>query len=255
MIQLRWFLFLILSMGLSLSSICVPSAESANLAPNTLKSLIEKINAAANNRDSQKLMALYGDQFATTDGLTAESFSKALISLWEKYPDLKYITKLQSWNKIERGWVAETLTTIEGTSETSGRIIQLRATIKARQTFQNGKLLHQEILTERTELNSGSNPPKVHIKLPDTVRVGEKFDFDVIVQEPLNEDLLAGTAISEKVDNDRYLEPGVMELELLQAGGLFKRVRASDKPENRWLSALLIRENGMTLVTQRVRFR
>lgn len=254
MIQLRWFLFLILGVGLSLGNIHVPRAESADSVPNALRSLIEKINTAANSRDYQKLMALYGDQFATTDGLTAESFSKALISLWENYPNLQYTTKLQSWDKTEKGWTAKTLTIIEGSSETSGRVIQLKATIKARQTFQNGKLLHQEILTERTELNSGSNPPKVDVKLPDIVQVGEKFYFDVIVQEPLNEDLLAGTAISEKVDSNRYLEPGVMELELLQAGGLFKQIKASEKPENRWLSALVVRKDGITLVTQRVRF-
>ncbi|MGP0128169.1 MAG: nuclear transport factor 2 family protein [cyanobacterium endosymbiont of Rhopalodia musculus] len=254
MIQLRWFLFLMLSVGLSLGSIHVPSAESADSVPDTLKSLIEKINTAANSRDSQKLMALYGDQFATTDGLTAESFSKALISLWENYPNLQYTTKLQSWDKTEKGWTAKTLTIIEGSSEKLGRVVQLKATIKACQTFQNGKLLHQEILTERTELNSGPNPPKVEVKLPDIVQVGEKFDFDVIVQEPLNEDLLAGTAISERVDSDRYLDPGVMKLELLQAGGLFKEIIASEKPENRWLSALLVRKDGITLVTQRVRF-
>ena len=254
MIQLRWFLFLILGVGLSLGSVSVPHAESADSAPDTLKSLIKKIDTAANSHDTQKLMALYSEQFATTDGLIAESFSKALRSLWESYPNLQYTTKLQSWDKMGTGWTIETMTTIEGSSETSGRVVQLKSTIKARQTFQNEKLLRQEILMERTELNSGSNPPRVDIKLPNTVPVGEEFDFDVIVQEPLNEDLLAGTAVSEKVDIDRYLEPGVMELELLQAGGLFKRIKASEKPENRWLSALLVRKDGITLVTQRVRF-
>ena len=254
MIQLRWFLFLMLGMGLSSGSIHVPPAESADSVPNTLKSLIEKVNIAANSRDHQKLMDLYGAQFVTTDGLTAESFSKALISLWEDYPNLKYTTKLQSWNKTEKGWTTKTLTLIEGSSEKLGRVVQLKATIEARQTFQDGKLLYQEILTERTQLNAGTNPPKVDVKLPDVVQVGAKFDFDVIVKEPLNEDLLAGTAISERVDSNRYLEPGVMELELLQAGGLFKEIIASEKPENRWLSALLVRKDGITLVTQRVRF-
>lgn len=254
MIQLRWFLFLILGVGLSLGSVSVPRAESAGLVPDTLKSLIKRIDTAANSHDIQKLMALYSEQFSTTDGLIAESFSEALISLWENYPDLQYTTKLQSWDKTGAGWTAETLTTIKGTSETSSRIVQLKATIKASQTFQNGKLLRQEILMERTELNSGSNPPKVDIKLPNTVSVGEEFNFDIVVKEPLNGEILAGTAISEKVDSDLYLEPRVMELNLLQTGGLFKRVKASDKQENRWLSALLVRKDGITLVTQRVRF-
>ena len=65
-------------------------------------------------------------------------------------------------------------------------------------------------------------------------------------------DLLAGTAIAEKVDSALYLKPSPLELELLTAGGLFKRVKAADKPEDSWISAILIRGDGITLVTQRV---
>ncbi len=254
MTQLRWFLSLMLGVGLSLGSSSLLRAESADSAPTALKNLIEQIDDAANSHNQQKLMNLYSDQFVTTDGLMADSFTKALTNLWASYPDLQYTTTLQSWDKAGDRWIAETLTTIEGNSETVGRVVQLKATIKSRQTFQDGKLLRQEILSERTELNSGKNPPQVEMNLPETVRVGEEFDFDVIVKEPLDDDLLAGTAISEEVDSSRYLEPGVMELQLLQAGGLFKRIQAPENPEKRWFSALLVRKDGITLVTQRVSF-
>lgn len=254
MTYLRWFLSLILGVGLSLGSNSILRAASPDSAPTALKTLINQIDTAANSHDLSALMALYSDQFVTADGLMADSFSKALTTLWKRYPNLKYTTELQSWEETDQGWTAETLTIIEGNSEESGREVQLKSTVKSRQTFQEGKLVSQEILTERTEINSGSNPPQVDMKLPDTVRVGEEFDFDVIVKEPLDDDLLAGTAISETAEGDRYLDPAAMELQLLQAGGLFKRIKASDQPENRWLSALLVRKDGITLITQRVRF-
>jgi hypothetical protein len=42
-------------------------------------------------------------------------------------------------------------------------------------------------------------------------------------------------------------------LELLQSGGLFKRVTAPATPENRWLSAILIQGDGIVVVSQRVK--
>ena len=44
-----------------------------------------------------------------------------------------------------------------------------------------------------------------------------------------------------------------MQLELLQSGGLFKRVPAAEEPQNRWLSAILVRSEGITMITHRVR--
>ncbi|HAC63013.1 MAG TPA: hypothetical protein DCF68_05615 [Cyanothece sp. UBA12306] len=250
----RWFLSFVLGVGLSLGSNSLLRAESASSAPVALKTLINQIDTAANSQDLQKLMALYSPQFVTDDGLMSDSYSQALTGLWKRYPNLKYTTDLLSWDKTENAWTAETLTTVEGTSKEDDRVVQLKATIKSRQTFEDGKLVRQEILEERTELTSGSNPPQIEVKLPETVRVGQEFDFDVIVKEPLNDNLLAGIAIGEKIASNRYLEPSAMELQLLQAGGIFKRIKASENPENHWFSALLVRPDGMVLVTQRVRF-
>ncbi|ACK68048.1 conserved hypothetical protein [Rippkaea orientalis PCC 8801] len=250
----RWFLSFLVGVGLSVSSSSFLRAESPSSAPAALKTLINQIDTAANQQDLKQLMALYGSEFITTDGLNLEPYSTSLTTLWKRYPDLKYTTELLSWDKAGQGWTAETLTTLQGTSQENGRVVQLKGTIKARQTFEDGKLVRQEILGERTELSSGSNPPQVDVKLPEAVRVGQEFDFDVIVKEPLNDDLLGGAAIAETVASDRYLAPATMELQLLQSGGLFKRVKGPDKPEHRWFSAFLVRPDGMTLVTQRVRF-
>jgi hypothetical protein len=42
-------------------------------------------------------------------------------------------------------------------------------------------------------------------------------------------------------------------LELLQSGGLFKRAKAPTTTENCWLSAILIQEDGIFVITQWVR--
>ncbi len=249
----RWFLSVILGLGLSVGTHFSLRAESPDTAPVQLKALITQIDAAANRQDMERLKSLYSDQYVTSDGLMFDDFIKSLTKLWIDYPNLKYKTELLSWEKSGSNWVAQTETIIRGTRQERGRNIKLETKIKSRQTFQGEQLIRQEILSEQTKMTSGEAPPEVTVNLPETVKVGESFDFDVIVNEPLREELLAGTALSEKVESDRYLEPGEMELELLQSGGLFKRVPGEDTPQNRWLSAILIRSGGITMVTHRVR--
>ena len=249
----HWFLSVIIGFGLSLGTHSTLRAESPDTAPVELKALITQIDAAANRQDIERIQSLYSDQYVTADGLILDEFTESLKALWKDYPNLNYTTELLSWEKQGSGWVAETLTTVTGNSQESGRTIQLEAKIQSRQTFQGNQLIRQEILSEKTRLTSGDNPPEVTVNVPQTVKVGEEFDFDVIVNEPLRDELLAGMAMLEKVDSDRYLDPSNMQLELLQSGGLFKRVPAVEEAQNRWLSANLVRSEGITIITHRVR--
>lgn len=228
-------------------------AESPETAPPELKTSMAQIEAAANQKDLKQVMEFYSPDFKNSDGLNYTSLEQALDRFWKSYNKVQYKTELQSWENTKEGLMAQTLTTITGTSEQKGRTIQLKSTIQSRQYFQNQKLVRQEILTERTEVTSGNNPPQVQVILPETVSVGKEFEFDAIVQEPLGSDLLAGTAIDEPVEGKRYLTPSAVELEPLTAGGLFKRAKAPNQAGNRWLSAILVRSDGMTMVTQRIK--
>ncbi|MDJ0658960.1 MAG: nuclear transport factor 2 family protein [Crocosphaera sp.] len=253
MIYRRWFLSVIIGFGLSLGTHLTLRAESPDTAPIELKALITQIDAAANRQDIDRIQTFYSEQYVTADGLMLDEFTQSLKQLWKVYPNLNYKTELLSWEKNGTSWVAETLTTMTGSSQQRGRKIQLEAKIKSRQTFQGNQLIRQEIISEESKLTSGEKPPEVTVNVPEQVKVGETFDFDVIVTEPLSDELLAGMAMSEKVDSDRYLDPSTMELELLQSGGLFKRVSPIEEAQNRWLSAILIRSEGITVVTHRVR--
>jgi hypothetical protein len=90
------------------------------------------------------------------------------------------------------------------------------------------------------------------VKLPEQVRVGQEFNFDVIVNEPLGDNLLLGTALEEAIKPDLYSKPTEFDLELLPAGGIFKVGKAPLRPEDRLISAVLIRGDGMIMVTQRL---
>lgn len=244
----------VLSLGLTLSlTKNLQAANSAANAPAELKNLISQMETSANQRNLKQLMGLYSQNFKNSDGLTHSTVSQALTKLWEQYNQIKYDITLNSWERNGDQLIATTTTTIQGTGKLKGRPVTLNSTIQSRQQFQGNKLVYQEVLSERNEITSGQNPPKVEVRIPTRVKTGQEFDFDVIVTEPLGDSLLAGAAMDEKVEGERYLDPKTLDLELLPSGGIFKRAKAPDNPENRWLSAILIRGDGMVLITQRVK--
>jgi hypothetical protein len=251
---LRYTLFFLLSCGLSLSLVkSLQAANSAANAPIELKNLIAQIETAANQKNLKQVMELHSPNFTNSDGLTHDTFGQSLTKFWQQYEQVKYTTTIDSWEKEGDKIIATTTTAIQGTGKFKGRPIALNGTIKSRQQFQGQKLVYQDVLAERIEITSGKNPPKVEIRIPDTVKAGQEFDFDVIVTEPLGDSLLAGAAIDEKVEGERYLDPKTLDLELLPGGGIFKRAKAPETPENRWLSAVLIRGDGIVLITQRMK--
>ena len=220
--------------------------------PEELAETISAIEAAANDRDLDKLLEYYSEDFSNTDGLTTETLAKALEQMWQEYPELTYSTEIESWSREGDELVAETKTTIEGIKDAEVNTGQLNSTIESRQYFQEQKLVRQEILAEQSQLSSGENPPQVSILAPNTVEPGEKYNFDLIVNEPLGDKVLLGAVQEEKTAGKLYLDPTLLELELLPAGGIYKVATAPLLPDSNWLSAILVRGDGITRITHRV---
>ncbi len=244
---------LILGLSLPLLLIHNAKASSPESAPNDLRNDIANIDNAANNHRIDELLKFYSPNFTTADGLDEKQLKKTLVDLWKHYPDLHYNTRLLSWEQGKDGIVTQTVTSIQGTSQQKGTTFKISSDIKSSQVFRGNQLVNQEILSESTQIKSGTKPPEVEISLPKSVKAGEGFDFDVIIKEPLNNQVAVGYAIDDKVDPARYLKPSAFDLEVLQAGGIFKRVKAPDTPQDRWLSAVVIQSDGMTIVTQRLK--
>ena len=226
--------------------------ESPTTAPQELTEIISGIEEAANNQNLDQLIDYYGADFINTDGLTTDTLAEALTQMWENYPQLKYSTEIRSWSQEGNKLTAETITRIRGVQNTQGRKVRLSSTIKSRQHFQDQKLVHQEILAEQSQLTSGSNPPRVEIVSPEVVQVGAKYNFDLIVNEPLNDQVLLGGVQEEKTASNLYLNPSALELEPLPAGGIYKVATAPLLPDSNWLSAILVRGDGITMITHRV---
>ncbi|MBD2386900.1 nuclear transport factor 2 family protein [Cylindrospermum sp. FACHB-282] len=226
--------------------------SAAENPPPELKNLLTQVDAAASRADVKGLIQFYGSNFTHGDGLNRQTLETALTSLWQRYPKLRYTTQLQSWKSEGNSMIAETVTKITGSPSANSNNLALNATITSRQRITGGKIVNQEILSERTLVTSGSKPPQVNFIVPQQVKVGQKYNFDAIVQEPLGDEFLLGGALQEPILPDKYLSPTPVDLELLTSGGLFKVANAPSTPGSQWISAVILRGDGMTMITQRL---
>jgi hypothetical protein len=247
----RLLVLFFLSLGLASGWKQAQAITSQN-APADLQNLLQQIDTAATQGNIKGVVQFYSPNFTQSDGLNRLTLEQALTSLHKRYPQLRYTTQLQSWQPEGNAIIADTVTTITGLPSANSEHLTLNSTIASRQRIVGGKIVRQDIQAERTQVTSGSKPPHVDIKLPQQVRVGEQYNFDAIVQEPLGEDFLLGAALEEQVQPNKYLNPTPVNLELLTSGGLFKVGRAPTTPGSQWLSAVIMRPEGTIMITQRL---
>lgn len=228
------------------------AAEGPESAPASLVQTIDQIDTAANQRDLKALMQFYGPKFNHADGLNRQRYEQAVREFWERYSTLNYDTELLSWEQNGDILTAETLTTITGAQTVGEHNFQLTATVKSRQQFDGQRMIRQEILSEKSSLSAGDKPPTVEVRLPETVSVGQRYNLDAIVQEPLGEDVLLGAALEERVRPDAYFKADKLDLVPLTAGGIFREGSAPNVPDNYWITTALVRSDGMTFSTQRL---
>ena len=245
----KFFLFLIISFSLTATKVDRVFAQSNTP---TVIEIIPQLDFAFNNRDSDLIEKYVSPDFTNEDGLTYETFRESLEKLWSKYKDLQYTTTVESSRTESDQLIAITVTNITGSYEVNGKKFEFNSEIKAEQFFVNGQLVKQNILKERNEITSGQKPPLVTMNLPETARPGQEFNLDVILQEPIGSDLVLGAALEEPTNSSLYIEPSLLELEALTAGGIFKKVTLPSDAQDHWYSFILIRNGGVRMITQRV---
>jgi ketosteroid isomerase-like protein len=238
-------------MGWSASAVL---AQSSGPAPAELTTFLDQVETAANRQDIEAVMEFYSADFTNTDGLDRQNLQQFLTQFWQDFSDVNYDMELQAWEQEGSAVLATTVTRITGTQTLNNREFQLEATITSQQRIENQQIVQQEILTEKNQLTSGEAPPTVTFNVPETVAVQQSYNVDAIVQEPLGEDIMIGAAVDQIIDPDIYFSPQTLEMELLNTGGLFKIGEAPSTPEQKWISAVLMRKGGIVSVTQRVRF-
>jgi hypothetical protein len=245
------------ALGFSAGAIAPPAQSStpllAQAAPAEVQQLLTDLEAAASDRDLDSVMAFYSESFTSDTGFDYAQLRQTLETLWQQYPDITYDIELLSWQANDPGnYTLETRTTVTGKQVQADRVLTLNADITSRQRLENGQIAYQETLTEASRLVSGENPPTLQVQLPETLSPGQAYSFDTIVLEPLGENTLMGAAVEEGVTATDFFEPRPVVFDILSSGGLYKVGTAPAEPDSRWVSNVVIREDGLVVETRRV---
>jgi hypothetical protein len=228
-------------------------ANPAATAPASLQQTLDQIETAANGQDLDAVMGYYSTDFTSDTGFDHSQLRQTLETLWQQYDDLTYDIELLDWQAAGPGaYTVETVTRVTGVQVLPDRRLNLEAEVTSRQRIENDQIATQETLTETNRLTAGTTPPTLQVQLPTTLTPGQTFTFDTIVVEPLAGRSLMGVAVDEGVTATDFFEPRPVVFDVLSAGGLYKLGTAPESPDQRWISAVIIREDGLVVETRRV---
>ena len=142
---------------------------------------------------------------------------------------------------------------VHGEAESEGLRYRMEAIEKIAIRLNDGRIVDQELIAHESLLRSGERPLAVTLGIPDTVLTGSRYDIDLIVEEPLDQALVAAGLIDltqQQVEDQ--LRP-TLPLAPMGGGGLFKIVQAPQTPGSQTWALMLVHPDGVVTATKRVR--
>ncbi|MCP9930831.1 hypothetical protein KBY82_08545 [Cyanobium sp. AMD-g] len=170
--------------------------------------------------------------------------------LRQQFPDARW--QLSSGAQMRDGQPTVTLR-VDGTRRQGGTTYRLEAEQQLALQSDGTRINGQTVLRERSLLRSGDKPLPVSLLIPDAVLTGQRYDVDVIFDDPLDGALSAGGIAAITPQQQATMASPSMELGALGGGGLFKIVQAPLSPGSQTWAVLLVHPDGIVSATKRVR--
>ena len=111
----------------------------------------------------------------------------------------------------------------------------------------------QEVIRETSLLRTGDDDLKVTLQIPDAVLTGQRYDLDVVFDDPLEGAVVAGSIRPVTAGELLRLQTPDLPLEALGGGGLFKSVQAPYQPGTQTWAVLLVHPKGIVAGSKQVR--
>jgi hypothetical protein len=140
-----------------------------------------------------------------------------------------------------------------GSHTIGGNTFRLEASQLLALTSSGGQITSQAVIREQTILRSGDQDLAVSLLIPDAVLTGQRYDVDVVFDEPLDGAVAAGGLLALSSGQAAAMETPRLELGALGGGGLFKTVQAPYNPGEQTWAVLLVHPKGVVSATKRVR--
>lgn len=221
-----------------------PQAPAAPAASPQLQGLEAALNAPGDGALEALLQAAPG--FDPADLIARRQ------ALRSRFPDAR-------WSVIPGPALADGRATVQlqvrGTRKQAPFSFALVADQQVLLAWNGGRIQGQEILREQAMLRSTGSAGDfdVSLQIPDAVLTGQRYDVDLIVDQPLQGAITAGGLIALTPQQVRNFEMPVLPMGPLYGGGLFKTVQAPASPGSQTWAMVLVHPKGIVSVSKRVR--
>ncbi len=116
----------------------------------------------------------------------------------------------------------------------------------------NQKIIEYKILNEFSILNETGNDLEITMRIPDSVLTGTKYNVDIILEKPLNKEIIAGGLVSLSERELLNKASNHIDLYPLSSGGIYKIVQAPLRQGYQRLAALIAHPDGLITITKKV---
>ena len=138
---------------------------------------------------------------------------------------------------------------ISGSKIVNGKEFILESNFNYYYSLNNGKIKNGLIKNHLTTIRSDKNSLDINFSIPNNVLTGANYDIDIIINNPLEENAIAGGIKSHQVDS---IIKQTIELEPLVSGGIFKVTRAPAIPGIQVWTGIIAHKEGMISFTKTV---
>lgn len=222
----------------------------ANLAPVAAQTpsaaQLLALETALNGSDPAALAAL----LENGPGIDSALLQRRWSSLRQQFPDARW--QFSPGAATQNGQPTVSLR-VSGTRSVGATSYRLDAEQLLELRSDGNRITAENLLREQSILRSGDINLPVSVLIPDAVLTGQRYDVDVIFDEPLNGALVAGGLQSLSAQQVAAMESPAIDLSPLGGGGLFKSVQAPYSPGTQTWAVLLVHPRGVISATKRVR--
>ncbi|MEB3170272.1 MAG: hypothetical protein VKK43_02765 [Synechococcaceae cyanobacterium] len=219
-----------------------PLARAATPAPLPLPALETALNASGD----EGLAAL----LRQGPGLNPEELLSRRRQLRSQFPDLRW--RVSAGPPLRDGRPTVSVK-VSGTRRQGATTFRLDGEQWLQLQSDGSRFTGQTVLRDQSIVRSGEQAPPVSVLIPDAVLTGQRYDVDVIFEEPLDGALTAGGIAALSPEQVAAMESPPMELGALGGGGLFKTVQAPLTPGSQTWAVLLVHPRGVVSASKRVR--
>ena len=209
------------------------------ICEDNLKKILQNIETDLNQRNFATLER-YFDKNEKID------LKNKFFKLIREFPDAKWeIIRSKSINSNQH----EIDMKLYGSKNLNGKKFTLESIFNFVLNSDNGLIKRSDIQNNLTIIRSDDNQLDVKISIPDKVLTGSKYDIDIILNQPLEETIIAG-GIKEYQEGELFNQS--IPLEPLASGGIYKISRAPLIPGIQIWTGIIAHPIGLISFTKTV---